>query len=87
MNSILQPPGGIHSPCLSSDFATRMFLERNWAFWLKYENNSFPQHLNTNNHAFPDDSGIKLIRAERNPFNVSVYESLEFVKLFNKNSN
>ena len=49
----------------------------------KYEN-SFAEHLNSNNHSFPE--GIRLIKGERDPKLISAIESLEILKSFNRNS-
>ena len=47
--------------------------------------NSLAGHLNSNNHSSPEDTGIILIKAERNPKFISPIESLGILKSFNKN--
>ena len=46
--------------------------------------NSLAEHLNSNNHSFPE--GIELIKAERDPKLIHAIESLEILKSYNRNS-
>lgn len=58
--------------------------EHKRAYKLKYENYAFAEHLNANNHSFPDQSKIKLIKEVNDPLILSLKESIEILKSLEK---